>query len=397
MAAKSAEPAPVLVLGAGYAGVSLCHAVRKAGRGRIGLEVVDRHPSHTLRTRLYEVGRIAEAQGRADRWSVPIDQVLAHDRARFRAGEVETIDLEAREVRVGGERLAFASLAICLGSVAAYYGIPGAAEHTEQVYRFDGAMRLSARLREMASSVAGPAAAPPKVVVVGGGSTGTELAAEIATTDWGKLVGRPVPRFRVTLVVGSVPFLQGLPTPLIRHAERLLDRAGVERLPGRNVRRVEPGRLSLEDGSVLEADAIVWCAGLEAPPVVKAVAAAHGKGGRLLVDEHLQVPGHPGVFAVGDVAELKDPRTGLLVPGTAQAALAEAPIAGRNLVAHLTGRPGVPFVYRERGLVVEVGRRAGAGNLGALTVWGRPAALLKALVDGEYRAAVRRGRSPPGL
>jgi NADH dehydrogenase len=142
---------------------------------------------------------------------------------------------------------------------------------------------------------------------------------------------------------------------------------------------------------------IVWCAGLEAPPAVRAIAAEHGKGGRLVVDEHLEIPGHPGVFAVGDVAEIKDRSTGLLVPGTAQAALAEAPFAGRNIVAHLTGSPYVPFVYRERGIVVEVGRRRGAGTLGALTVWGRPAALLKALVDGEYRAAAARGREPPGL
>src|ERR1700674_1360169 len=126
---------PVVVLGAGYAGVAVCHEVRKSGHAKISIIVVDPHPPHPIRTRLYEVGRLAEAQGRSGRWSVPIDQVLAHDKAKFVAGEISAIDLERRTVRAGSEEIRFGALVICLGNVAAYYAIPGAAEHTEQVYR----------------------------------------------------------------------------------------------------------------------------------------------------------------------------------------------------------------------------------------------------------------------
>ncbi len=385
--------APVVVLGAGYAGVSVCHAVQKAGRGSLPVTVVDRHPSHTLRTRLYEVDRLAAAGAESSRWSVPIDRVLAHDRATFAAGEIGGVDLAARTVTVDGRPLAFRALAICLGSVAAYYGIPGAAEHTEEVYRLAGARKLAARLKELAGS----ANRPVRVIVVGGGSTGTELAAEIATARWSRLVGHDVPGMEVTLVIGALPFLAGLPPPLIDHARRLLERAGVRSVPELNVAKVEPGRLTLANGTVLEADVIVWCAGLAAPAIVRDLPVPHGKGGRIAVDDRLEVPGHPGVFAVGDVIELKDPTTGLLVPGTAQAALAEAPVAGANLVAHLNGAPYRSFRYRERGLVVAVGRRSGAGQVAGLSVWGRPAALLKAAIDTEYAASAERGRRSPGL
>jgi NADH dehydrogenase len=201
----------------------------------------------------------------------------------------------------------------------------------------------------------------------------------------------------VTLVVGAVPFLSGMPEGLIRHAQQLLGKAKVRMIPGLNVARVDPGMLTLQDGQKFEADVIVWCAGLAAPDLVRNLAVPHGKGGRIAVDSHLEVAGHPGVFAVGDSAEIKDPKTGLLIPGTAQAALAEAPVAGRNAVASLQGRPYEFFEYKERGMVVEIGQGRGAGRFARISLWGRPAALLKAAVDAEYAASVSRGREPPGL
>lgn len=390
-------PGAAVILGAGYAGVAIAHEVRRAGRGKIPIVVVDRHPSHTIRTRLYEVGRLAEADGRSDRWSIPIDRVLSHDKARFVAGEVEAIDIPGRTVRAGGEEIPFATLAICLGNVAVYFGIPGAEEHTEQVYRFAGALHLAHRLRELAGAAATETRGPVRVAVVGGGSTGTEVAAEIATTDWSAVVGRPVPPMEVTLVIGALPFLAGLPAPLIAHAERLLAKAKVRTIPDLNVAKVEAGALTLQDGQTVSADVLVWCAGLGAAPIVRGLSLPHGKGGRIAVTDTLEVPGHPGIFAVGDSAELKDPATGMLVPGTAQAALAEAPIAGRNLVAFLAHRSYASFRYRERGTVVAVGRGAGSGRIAGLTVWGRPAALVKAAVDADYAASQRRGREAPGL
>lgn len=397
MTATDSDDRATVVLGAGYAGVTLSHEVGRRSRGRWPLVVVDRHPSHTIRTRLYEVGRLAEADGRTQRWSVPIDEVLAHDRARFVEGSVEAIDLDAREIRAGGERIPFAALAICLGNEAAYYGIPGAEEHTEQVYRIQGAIRLAQRLKARLRAAGGPSGRPVRVAVVGGGSTGTEVAAEIATANWSKICGVEVPRPEVTLVVGAVPFLAGLPEGLIAHARELLARARVASVPDLNVMRVDPDGLQLQDGRRVEADLSVWCAGLAAAPIVRGLPVAHGKGGRIAVPATLAVPEHPGVFALGDSAELKDPTTGLLVPGTAQAALAEAPIAARNIVAFRTGRALVGFRYTERGTVVAVGRHRASGRVAGVTVWGRPAALVKAAIDAEYAASARRGRQSPGL
>lgn len=387
--------APVVVLGAGYAGLTVAQQVSRRAGGRLPIVLVDRHPVHVLRTELYEIGRIAEAGSEVGAWRVPLEGALAGRGIDFRQGTVESIDLVARRVKLDTGELSFGALAICLGNVAAYYGIPGAAEHTFQVYRLSGAQRLAARLLEVErASSRLPAERRPRVLIVGGGSTGTELAAEIATTDWTRLAGPAARPPEVLLLTGSLPFLAGFPPRVIDHARRILRRSGVSLIHGLNVTRVEPNRVFLEEGSVLACDLAVWSAGLEAPPVIRALPVPHGKGGRIAVDPSLEIPGFPGVFAVGDVAEFPDPSSGRPVPGTAQAALAEARVAAANLWARARGRGLTTFSYRERGVVVALGLRQAAGSVSRLTIWGSPAAWLKHAVEREYSRSVERGETP---
>jgi len=391
------EEAPLLVLGAGYAGLTLAEEVRRRSKGKIPVRVVDRHPVHVLRTQLYEIGRLAGAGGDLARWTVPLDRAFSRTGVEFVEGTVEEIDLGHHRVRLAGREESYRALAICLGNVASFYGVPGALEHTHSVYRLSGAQRFAeAVLATERRSADLPGERRPRVVVVGGGSTGTEVAAEIATTDWGRLVGGPVRPPDVTLVTGSLPFLAGFPPRLIDHARRVLRDVGVTVIPGVNVSQVEPGRVHLEDGTVLVADPVLWCAGMEAPPPVRALPVPHGRGGRLATEPTLELPGHPGVFAVGDVVEFRDPNSGLLAPSTAQAALSEARLAARNLVARLHGGRLEEYQYREHGVIVALGVRRGAGSIGGISLWGSPARLLKQLVEREYSRAAGRGE-PPGV
>ncbi len=386
---------PLVVAGAGYAGLTVAQEVHRRSRGALPTVLVDRHPVHVLRTELYEIGRMAAEGSRSADWIVPLAEVFDRSLVELREGEVEGIDLEARTLTLSSGEIAFGALVVALGNVAAYYGVEGAREHTHQVYRLSGALALARRLREvMLGSADLPGERRPRVLVVGGGATGTEVAAEIATTNWAAVTGRPTRPPDVFLITGSLPFLAGLPPGVVERARSLLGRAGVSLVFGLNVRRVESDRLTLEDGTTLVFDVAVWCAGLEAPPVARQLPVAHGHAGRLAVDACLELPGHPGVFAVGDVAEWKDPGDdGSVVPATAQVALAEARVAAQNVIARWNGAPLVPFRYRQRGLVVAVGPRRAAGALGPLTLWSSPAALLKRAVQREYSRAVSHGET----
>ncbi len=135
---------------------------------------------------------------------------------------------------------------------------------------------------------------------------------------------------------------------------------------------------------------------LEAPPIVRHLAAPHGRAGRIAVEPTLEVPGVPGVFGVGDAAEVHDPVTNFPIPATAQAALAEARVAARNMVARWNGKPLSPFEYHERGVVVALGVGQAAGTVQRVPIWGSPAALLKRIVQRDYAHSVERGE-PPSL
>jgi NADH dehydrogenase FAD-containing subunit len=127
---------------------------------------------------------------------------------------------------------------------------------------------------------------------------------------------------------------------------------------------------------------------------VKALPVPHGRAGRIAVAPTLEVDGYPGLFAVGDVAELKAPGSGQPIPATAQAALAEARAAAKNIVARWNGGPLEPFEYRERGVVVALGTGRAAGAVRRVPIWGSPAAVLKRIVQRDYAHAIERGDAP---
>ncbi len=386
------RPRPnVVILGAGYAGLAAAKAVRRHAGSALDVTLVDRTPDHVLRTELYEVDEIAKPLRPRRTWAVPIAEVLSEREAAFVHGTVTGIDLSSRTVRLEGSTLPFDYLIVCLGSVPSYFGIPGARENAEEVYSLSGAERLAARIVALTKTRGGPGAAPLRVVVAGGGSTGTEVSAEIATAKWGEIAGVAAPAPAVTLLTGPTPLLDGFSPALIRHARALLEEAHVEVRENTPVVRAEPGTLTLKDGSSVPFDVAVWCAGVEAPPVVAQLPVEHGKGKRLKVTPYLELPDRPGVFAVGDVIDYANPGTGVLVPGTAQAALAGAPVAGYNVVARHEGRRMKRFSYHEKGVIVSLGLGKAVGRAVGLTLWGRPAYVLKSLVEAEYSLAVERG------
>jgi NADH:ubiquinone reductase (H+-translocating) len=392
---EPSSPGPVVVLGAGYAGLAVAQGVARRSRGKVAVVLVDRHPVHVLRTQLYEIGQLARAQGDPRRWAVPLARVFDRSSVSLQQGEVRAVDLAARTVELDSGRVAYGSLAICLGSVAAYYGVPGAAENTHSVYRLTGAQRLAAAIRDVESrSGSLPPERRARMVIVGGGSTGTELAAEIAGTDWRRIAGATARPPDVVLLSGAMPFLAGFEPRIVARARQVLRRRGVILFEGLNVTRVDPGRISLADGSILAFDVAVWCAGLEAPPAVRALPVPHGRAGRIAVEPTLEVPGFPGAFAVGDVVELVNPETGGPVPQTAAAALAAAEVAARNILARRESRPLEPFRFRERGVVIALGPGSGAGSVRHVTIWGSPAALLKRLVQRDYATSVEHGEPP---
>ena len=89
---------------------------------------------------------------------------------------------------------------------------------------------------------------------------------------------------------------------------------------------------------------------------------AHGKGGRITVNDDLSIPGHPDAFAVGDIADIDDGKGGRL-PQLAQPAIQTGRHAAEQILRTMERRPRTAFRYFDKGTMATIGRRAAVAEL----------------------------------
>jgi NADH dehydrogenase len=194
--------------------------------------------------------------------------------------------------------------------------------------------------------------------VVGGGPTGVELAgaiAELRNTVLRKDFRRIDPaRARVILVEAGPRLLGQFADDLAQGAARDLENLRVEILTSSPVEHIDADGV-IANGRRIPARTVLWAAGVQASGLAQHADLPVDRAGRIIVDADLSVPGHPEVFAVGDVAHV-ELAPGQLAPGLAPVAIQAGQAAARNIVATLRGRPREPFRYRDKGMMATIGK-----------------------------------------
>ncbi|MFD2365643.1 NAD(P)/FAD-dependent oxidoreductase [Pseudoduganella sp. GCM10020061] len=369
-----------VIVGGGAGGLELaCKLGRKLGPARVAL--VDSRLYHIWKPSLHEV-----AAGTLDVHQEGLSyQMLAHDNGfTFVYGAMTGLDADGRSLTVGpivtgqGEEVLparsvhYGSLVLAVGSVSAYFGVPGAQEHTISLNAVEDAERFRLTLLKMLARAEyrndGEPGAGIDVVIIGGGATGVELAAELreasgayATYGMGHEALRDV---RITLLEGAPRILAPLPEKVSAAASRLLDRRAIKVVTSCRVTEVAPGSVRDKEGNVYPADLCVWAAGIRAPDFLGEMGLPVAKGGQVIVDERLQVGGMPGLYALGDCADCKDAR-GVQVPPRAQAAHQQADYLLDSFLRAKAGRPAPRqgYVYKDYGSLVSVGQSTSVGSL----------------------------------
>jgi NADH dehydrogenase len=164
-------------------------------------------------------------------------------------------------------------------------------------------------------------------------------------------------------VVHPGPFLlPELGQELGTYTRARLGERGVEVMLNTRVTGVNGSRTVLSNGLELDARTVVWTAGISANPMLECLPCERSRG-RLVVNEFLQSPDRPNIWAVGDCASIADPATGQTYPPTAQHALREGACVARNIVAELGATAKTPFAFSTIGLLAAIGRRAGVANI----------------------------------
>ena len=286
--------------------------------------------------------------GELQTWEIapPFAELLANTDIRFRQGTVRSIDLEQQQVHLtDGETFDYARLVLALGGETPMDMAPGAADHAIPFRTVEDAYHLEEKLRPLEASNAEKI----RVAIAGGGYSGVELAC--------KLAERLGDRGRVRLVELSDQILRTSPDFNRKAAQQALDERGIWVDLETRITNITQDTISLDyQGKVdiLPVDIVLWTVGTQVPEVVQNLPIAHNPRGQVTVSTHLQVPDHPELFALGDLAECHD-ASGQKVPATAQAAFQQADYAAWNLWATMTHRPLLPFRYQALGEMMTLG------------------------------------------
>jgi NADH dehydrogenase len=379
----------IVIVGAGFAGFHAAKTLCRVARGRAEIVLVNPTDYFLYVPLLPEVaGGILEPR----RITVSLADTLPE--VQLVLGEVDGLDLDQRQVRyedpagrsgsVGYDRLIIAA-----GSVNKLLPIPGVAEYAHGFRGIPEAVFLRDHLTqqiELADATADQAERDSlcTFVVVGAGYTGTEVAAQCVL--YTELLRKRRPRLRNQrvrwlLLDIAERVLPELDRRLSRTADKVLRERGVEVRMGLSVEEATRDGVRLTDKTFVPTQSLIWCVGVRPDPVVEGLGLKTERG-RLVVDEYLNVPGHPDVFACGDAAAVPDlTRPGELTPMTAQHAERQGRRVARNVAATFGTGERKPYVHKDLGFVVDLGGMQAAANPLHIPLSGPPA---KAVTRGYH-------------
>ena len=345
----------VIIVGAGFAGLSAVGQLRKAG---CMVTVIDKNLYSTFQPLLYQVATGGLNPGDV---SYAVGGFTSRRRSRYVRGELAGVDAAARQIKLSdGRELGYDYLMLATGVAANYFGLPGAAENTFGLYSRADAIVLRDHVMNGFERLS-ESADPHRefvITVVGGGATGVELAGTAAELRR-EVIQSTFPdvdpaRVHVRLIEMAPELVMPFHPKLREYTRRQLVARGVDIKLKTEIREVRPDCVVLSDGQDLPTDLTVWAAGVAGPHSMADWGLPLGKGGRLLVGSDLRVEGSDRIFAIGDIAlNQQDPS-----PQLAQPAIQHGRHAAEQVVHLVRGEPTQPFRYHDKGTMATIGRRS---------------------------------------
>jgi NADH:ubiquinone reductase (H+-translocating) len=370
------DKAHIVVLGAGFGGLTFCQKFRHANAR---VTVVDRTNHHLFQPLLYQV---ATAGLSATEIAQPVRSILRDvPNLSVVLDEAQDFDLANRRVMLKSRALDYDYLVLALGGVTSYFGHPEWEAFAPGLKSLEDALRIRRDVLlafERAENEPDPKVrdALMTIVIVGGGPTGVELAgacAELARHVLRRDFDHIDPGLaQVILIEGSPIILSHMPPDLSESAQRQLQRLGVQVRTSCRVKSIAKGRVELDSGESIYAENILWAAGVSATPLTRKLGVELDRAGRVKVNPDLSLPGHPNVFAVGDMA-LVIQKNGTPVPGVSPAAMQMATHVAHIIEDELSMGKAAPrpaFGYWDKGTMATIGRSAAVAYTGPIKMHG---------------------------
>lgn len=384
----------VVILGGGFGGLNVA---RGLARSRADLTLIDRRNYHLFQPLLYQVATGSLSPGDISATLRPLFRKSGN--VRVLMAEAKDVDFRARRVLLSDGEVPYDTLVIATGSEPSYFGNDDWETIAPPLKTVEDATEV--RRRWLIAFEAAEREIDPEArrawltfVIVGGGPTGVELAGALGEIANDSMKGdfrsiRPQ-EARIFLVEGAPRILPHFPERLSLSAERDLVELGVRTLMGYRVTALHAGGLDMTspDGEPYRIDArtVLWAAGVRPSPLARALErfGAEVERGRVIVAPDCSVPGHPEVFAIGDISHYTHGYAKPL-PGLAPVAMQQGRYVSKVIRARIEGNaaPG-PFRYFDKGNLATIGRGRAVGEIGSLKFDGLPAWLSWVFVHLMY-------------
>lgn len=367
----------IVIVGGGAGGLGLAtflgHKLGRKKRAKVIL--VDRNTSHLWKPLLHEVATGSLDEG--------IDAVSYRAHAKnhyfeYQQGSLVGVNAEAKtitlapiynsddELLVAEREIAYTKLVIAIGSRSNDFNTPGVAEHCIFLDSSEQARLFHQKMMEMFLKFSNNSEKELHIAVVGGGATGIELSAELYNAvsslnsyGYGKLNNTSL---KVTLLEAGGRLLPALPERVSASALKELRTLGVDVRLNTAVTEAHADGLVTKDGEKIQADLMVWAAGVKASEVTQRFGFEVNRINQISVRDTLQTITDDNVYVIGDCAFLLQ-ADGKPVPPRAQSAHQMATQCGKNILAQLDNKPLKPFVFDDKGSLVSFSRFGSVGSL----------------------------------
>ncbi len=368
----------VIIVGAGFGGLE---AAKRLGKAPVRVTVIDRTNHHLFQPLLYEVATAALSPADI---AAPIRGVLNHfPNTEVMLAEVSSADVNAKTVTTGERTISYDYLILATGARHSYFGHPEWEKLAPGLKSLEDAVEIRRRLLlafEFAEKSSDEAArkAAMTFAIIGGGPTGVEMAgaiAEISRYTLAKDFRHIDPSHaRVILIEGEPLVLASFPEDLRASAMKQLAALGVEIRTGVHADNLTEEGFEVK-GEFIPCRVKIWAAGNAASFVGKTLGVPVDRGGRVIVNEDLTIPGHPDVQVIGDLANFAHDK-GQPLPGVSPVAMQEGRHAAANVLAMIDGRRPQRFWYWNKGSMATIGRNKAVADLNFLHLSGLPAWLV---------------------
>ena len=362
----------VVIIGGGFGGL---WAARTLANKPVDVVVIDRNNYHTFLALLYQV---AAAELTAEDIAYPVRSVFSKiPNIDFVLAHARRIDLPNRQIETDGETISYDYLILANGSVTSTFGVPGVEEHAYFLKTLEEAVTLKNHIICCFEAAAREPEAERRkslltFVIAGGGATGVEYAGALTELIHGPLIkdytGIDFSEARIILLEAADQLVSSISSNIRDYTARQLRGMGVDVRLKAEVAEVSPEKVVLKGANNIDTSTVVWTAGVKGEGLAVSSNIPVTRDSRVAVNEKLQIQDQLNIYVIGDLASINEGQR--ILPMVAQVAIQSGVTSAQNILRQIAGLAPQPFIYKDRGSMITIGRKAAGVAIGSRTFTG---------------------------